>query len=129
MAKFPAGRTRSLEKRWKMANEVKTSAHFESRFKRLAKKFSSLKREVDDLIEELAENPILGVPLGSGLYKIRLASRSKGGGKSGGFRIVTYLVDEREDGTDVYLVTVFDKSEESSIDKKVLVKIVQRLFD
>ncbi len=112
-----------------MANEVKTSAHFESRFKRLAKKFSSLKREVDDLIEELAENPILGVPLGSGLYKIRLASRSKGGGKSGGFRIVTYLVDEREDGTDVYLVTVFDKSEESSIDKKVLVKIVQRLFD
>ncbi len=80
-------------------------------------------------MEDLAENPTLGASLGSGLYKIRLASKSKGGGKSGGFRLVTYLVDEREDGMDVYLVTVFDKSEESSIDKPVLLKIVKRLFD
>lgn len=111
-----------------MANEVKTSAHFESRFKRLSKKFSSLKQEVDDLMEGLVENPTLGIALGSGLYKIRLASESKGGGKSGGFRVVTYLVDEREDGIDVYLVTVFDKSEESNIKKPALLKIVKRLF-
>ncbi|GHB69779.1 addiction module toxin RelE [Persicitalea jodogahamensis] len=111
-----------------MANEVRAIPLFESKYKRFLKKFSSLEQEIGDLIEELKENPKLGVSLGAGLYKIRLASRSKGGGKSSGFRVVTYLVDEREDGTDVYLVTIFDKSEESSIDKKVLVKIVKRLF-
>ncbi len=112
-----------------MANEVRTIPLFESRYKRFLKKFSSLEEEIDDLIVELKVNPTLGTSLGAGLYKIRLASRSKGGGKSGGFRIVTYLTNEREDGTDIYLVTIFDKSEESSIDKKVLVKTVRRLFE
>ncbi|MPR34599.1 type II toxin-antitoxin system RelE/ParE family toxin [Salmonirosea aquatica] len=111
-----------------MANKVRAIPVFERKYKRFLKKFSSLEQEVDDLIAKLKANPTLGVSLGSGLYKIRLASRSKGGGKSGGFRVVTYLIDEREDGIDIYLVTIFDKSEESSIDKKVLVKIVKRLF-
>ena len=112
-----------------MANKVRTIPVFERKYKRFLKKFSSLEQEVDDLIDELKVNPTLGVSLGSGLYKIRLASKSKGGGKSGGFRFVTYLIDERKDGTDVYLITMFDKSEESSIKKPALLKTVKRLFE
>ncbi|MES2266338.1 MAG: hypothetical protein V4520_06245 [Bacteroidota bacterium] len=51
------------------------------------------------------------------MYKIRLADPSKGRGKSGGFRVITYLIEETSDSIEVYLITIFDKSEEASIDK------------
>ncbi|MCA0233703.1 MAG: type II toxin-antitoxin system RelE/ParE family toxin [Bacteroidetes bacterium] len=111
-----------------MPNKVKITSFFEARYKRLTKKFNTLEAEVDELVEQLLENPALGASLGAGLYKIRLASKSKGGGKSGGFRIITYLISEREDGIDIHLITMFDKSEESSIQKDTLVKIVKQLF-
>ena len=69
------------------------------------------------LAEQLATGARLGQSLGGGLYKIRLGSASKGGGKSGGFRIITYYVEPTADGDIVYLVTIYDKSEEANIDK------------
>lgn len=59
--------------------------------------------------------------------KIRLASRSKGKGKSGGFRVITYLLSKTEEGTDVYLITFYSKLEESRIETEVLVKMVSDL--
>ena len=41
---------------------------------------------------QLSEDPQLGTALGKSCYKIRLAVRSKGGGKSGGLRVITYVV-------------------------------------
>jgi len=38
------------------------------------------------------------------------------------------LVDEREDGTDIYLITMFDKSEEDSIKTSELKKIIKKIF-
>jgi hypothetical protein len=111
-----------------MPNKVKITSFFEVRYKRLTKKFNTLEAEVDELVEQLLENPAMGTSLGAGLYKIRLASKSKGGGKSGGFRVITYLISEREDGIDIHLITMFDKSEESNIQKETLVKIVKQLF-
>lgn len=62
------------------------------------------------------------------LYKVRLAVESKGGGKSGGFRVITYLVNQTNGGTDIYLITIYDKSEESSIDKNQLVNLLKEIF-
>ena len=111
-----------------MPNEVKITSIFEARYKRFIKKFLSLESEIDILIEELQNNPTLGIPLGAGLYKIRLASKSKGGGKSGGFRIITYLIVENGNKTDIHLITMFDKSEEANIKKEALLKMVKSLF-
>lgn len=86
------------------------------------------KKEILGLEETLINNPQSGIPLGANLYKIRLASKAKGKGKSGGFRIVTYLRYEMQDSTEIYLLTIFDKSEESSIDKADLVKIAKQIF-
>jgi len=110
-------------------NKVTLTPFFSTRYKRLTKKFVSLRSEMDTLIQKLTKEPTLGTPLGAGLYKVRLASKSKGGGKSGGFRVITYLVQERKDGTDIFLITMFDKSEESSIKKEQLVKLVKLLFE
>lgn len=74
-----------------MAN-VRTFSSFDRKVKRLLKKHSSLIDDIINLGEVLSQNPTQGESLGAGLYKVRMASESKG--KSGGFRIITYFVDE-----------------------------------
>ncbi|MFI5205607.1 MAG: addiction module toxin RelE [Candidatus Paceibacterales bacterium] len=92
------------------------------------KKFPSLAGELDGLEEVLLVHPQTGTDIGSGIFKIRLASKSKGAGKSGGFRVITYLVRPAEEGVDIYLITIYDKSEESTIDKALLKKLVKSIF-
>jgi len=95
-----------------MSYTVKTVSHFDHEFKRLAKKYVSLKSEFKALIHELEENPEKGTPLGNNIYKIRLAIASKGKGKSGGARVITYLKAEQEK---VYLLSIYDKGARSTI--------------
>ena len=77
----------------------------------------------------MIENPKLGTDLGDGLYKIRLAVKSKNKGKSGGFRVVTYLVTQNDSDLDVNLIIIYDKSEIQDIPKKLLLEIVQQIFE
>ena len=108
-------------------NKVYKTSIFESDYKRFVKKFASLESEIRQLEKDLIKQPDIGTSLGGGVYKIRMACESKGKGKSGGFRIITYLVAERENGTDVYLITMYDKSEENSIKTSQLKKIITKL--
>jgi mRNA-degrading endonuclease RelE of RelBE toxin-antitoxin system len=85
---------------------------FSRELKRLAKKFPSLKSEYQELVKELKENPEKGTPLGNNLYKIRLSIASKGKGKSGGARVITYLKTEQGN---VYLLSIYDKGERDTI--------------
>jgi hypothetical protein len=73
----------------------------------------------------LKENPNLGQDLGAGLFKIRLAVRSKGKGKSGGGRVVTYVLD---DDQAVHLLTIYDKSELETISTSVLRELARELL-
>ena len=92
--------------------------------KRLIRKYPSLKSELAELNNTLAENPSIGTPLGNDAYKIRIAIKSKAKGKSGGARVITYLVTEDKE---VYLLTIYDKAELSSIDDKSLKKIIESI--
>ena len=83
-------------------NKVYTTSIFDADYKRFAKKFVSLPSEIRQLENTLVKQPDIGTSLGGGLYKIRVACETKGKGKSGGFRIITYLTEERIDGTDIY---------------------------
>lgn len=80
------------------------------------------------LERSLLKDPKQGEDLGAGLFKIRLANKDKVKGKSAGYRIITYLIDEEENDTTIYLIKIYDKSEESSISKSTLIKIVKRIF-
>jgi hypothetical protein len=100
---------------------------FKKSFKRLSKKFWSLTSELETLVESLESMPKQGVDLGNGLYKIRLASASKGTGKSGGFRVITYYLEQTEQGETVYLLIIYDKSQESSIHKNSLLKLLKKI--
>lgn len=91
----------------------------------LIKKFATLSKSLAYLEQELIKNPKLGDSYGSNIYKIRVADESKGKGKSGGFREITYIIEETDTSTDIYLITIFDKSEEASIDKDDIKKIIK----
>lgn len=110
-------------------NNVIYSDYFENKLRRFAKKFPSLLEEIEELATILEENAQTGTSLGAGLYKIRLASESKGSGKSGGFRVITYVVYQESDSSDVYLLTMYDKSEESSIKKEQLIKLAKKVIE
>lgn len=79
-----------------------------------------------ELFEELSENPHLGTPLGDNRYKIRVAVKSKGKGKSGGIRVITYLITENKE---IYTIDIYDKSERDSVSDKELDLLIEKLKD
>lgn len=103
-----------------MNYEISTIPLFDKQAKRLAKKYPSLKEDLALLIRSLVERPTQGVLLGNSFYKLRLPIASKGKGKSGGARVITYV---KIVATTVFLCSIYDKSEKSNISDKELEQI------
>ena len=61
-----------------MSYNVIPTPDFKKLFKKLAKKYPSLKADLQQLINMLAEEPKNGTDLGHGIHKIRMAISSKG---------------------------------------------------
>ena len=75
-----------------MEVEIRVGNEFLIQFKRLSKKYRSLKSDINDLKASLVIDPFQGTNLGKGVRKIRMAIASKGKGKSGGARVITLNV-------------------------------------
>lgn len=105
-----------------MSYNVKSIEVFEKQAKRLSKKYASLKNELLELVQELKENPEQGTLIGRNCYKIRLAIASKNKGKSGGARVITnFVVTDK----DVYLLSIYDKSEKENLTDKELDELLK----
>lgn len=107
-----------------MSYKISSIPLFDKQAKRLAKKYPSLRSDLIVLIESLVDNPEQGVALGNNFYKIRLAITSKGKGKSGGARVITYL---KVTATTVLLTSIYDKSKKNTITDKELEQIFRLL--
>jgi hypothetical protein len=59
-----------------MKYSVKSIEVFERQAKRLIKKYASLKNELIELAQKLAEYPQSGTPLGNNCFKIRISIAS-----------------------------------------------------
>jgi hypothetical protein len=99
---------------------------FKREYKKLAKRYLSLDDDMKALLIRIYENPSLGTSLGSGAFKIRLAISSKKKGKSGGARVITYYISE---DAELYLLSIYDKSEQSDILDKVLKQLINRVTE
>jgi mRNA-degrading endonuclease RelE of RelBE toxin-antitoxin system len=95
---------------------------FDKQLKWLSKKYPSLKKEYEELLESLENSPKQGKPLGNNCYKIRLAIASKRKGKSGGARIITCVQITK---SEVYLLSIYDKSEKDAISDKELFSLLR----
>ncbi len=69
----------------------------------------------------------MGTDLGSGVRKVRMSITSKGKGKSGGARVITYttdvLIHSYEDM--IFLLSVYDKSSQSTISDKEIKRLIK----
>lgn len=107
-----------------MNYNVLTIPLFDKQSKRLAKKYSSLKYDLADLIKDLTTNPLQGSPLGNNFFKIRIVITSKRKGKSGGARVITFVKIVQ---TTIYLTSIYDKSEKAAITAKELELIFNKI--
>jgi mRNA-degrading endonuclease RelE of RelBE toxin-antitoxin system len=109
-----------------LPNKVITTEVFARKVKPLLKKYRTLGESLLLLENELIKNPRSGVSYGANIYKVRLADPSKGKGTSGGFRVVTYLVIEKPDDVVIQLITILNKSEEDSITKEDVLRLIKK---
>ena len=115
-----------------MKSKIILIDNFRRRAKPLLKKYASLVSELEKLGNELLENPRTGTIIGENLYKIRLSVKSKGKGKSGGMRLITYVVEieliveeTREQDFTIFLLTIYDKSERNNISDKEIEELLK----
>ena len=98
--------------------------HFLKEVKRLAKKYRSLKQDLQALQDELSGNPFAGTDLGGGVRKLRMAIGSKNRGKSHGARVITYTYTVDETEGIVNLIFIYDKEERESISKNEIDELI-----
>jgi len=88
------------------------------------------KDERDELLYYLASNPKAGTLMQGtgGVRKLRLASKGKCKGKSGGSRVIYFFYN---DTIPLFLLTIFGKSEKTNINKterNELAKLIKELI-
>jgi hypothetical protein len=95
---------------------------FDRQLKGLSKKYLSLKKEYNDLLDSLEKDPDQGTLLGNNCFKIRVAIESKGKGKSGGARVISNLFVTEET---VFLLSIYDKAEKENLTDKELDELLK----
>lgn len=109
-----------------MSFNIIVTSQFEQNLKRLSKKYKSLPNDLVPIIDQLEQNPVFGKPIGKNCYKIRITISSKSKGKSGGARMITYV---RVVSNTVFLMAIYDKSEQASISEKELQMLIDILSE
>ena len=106
-----------------MSYKVIVASEFAREAKRISKKHIGVKADIAKLIANLTVNPTIGTKLGHDFYKIRMPISGTNKGKSGGARVITYVIINQET---IILTEIYLKSEHSSVDITVL---IERLKD
>lgn len=86
-----------------MSFEIITSDYFDTEAKALAKRYKSFKKDLIEFRKELEKAPLQGSEIAPNIRKIRMAIATKGRGKSGGARIITYNARNRTRGESLFV--------------------------
>ena len=109
---------------------VSVSDDFAKEAKRLAKKYPSFKQDYKDFLDSIKENPLQGDEITKNIRKIRMAIKSKGKGKSGGARVITFNVLTNVENGQVVFLLLYDKEDASTVKVNVVKQLVQDMgFD
>lgn len=102
--------------------QVDTTAKFQRNVKKIAKKYRSIRDDVQPLIEQLQAGELPGDRI-SGIdykiYKVRIKNSAVQKGKSGGYRLIYYVKTLDK----IILLTIYSKSEQED----VLVEDIHRI--
>jgi hypothetical protein len=94
--------------------------------KKLKKRFPHIENDIDLFFEQISTLDELGIHLGNNVYKARIANSDKNSGKSGGYRLISYL---KIINNEIYLLFVYDKSDYENIKESDIDAIVANSVD
>jgi mRNA-degrading endonuclease RelE of RelBE toxin-antitoxin system len=107
-------------------NNIEPLDEFNRDFKELKKKYKNIAKDLMSIEDTITNNPKSGISMGNGFYKIRIKNSDKNKGKSAGYRLISYYIDDS--GT-IFLVMIYDKSELSNVAIKKLQERINRHFN
>ena len=105
--------------------EVNLTPQFRKDLKNLAKRYRSIRKDLEPLIAELQSGKTPGERL-QGLnyqvFKVRLKNSDIQKGKSAGYRVIYYLQTQ----TVVVLVTIYSKSDLSDVSNQIIEQAIRQ---
>jgi mRNA-degrading endonuclease RelE of RelBE toxin-antitoxin system len=99
--------------------QVSASPTFNRNLRALAKKYRSIRYDIQPIIEQLEQGELPGdkIPgIGYTVFKLRVRNSDIQKGKSGGYRVIYYLKTE----TEIILATIYSKSALSDVSNHVI---------
>ena len=93
---------------------VEVTAKFKRNLRILAKKYHSIRNDIQPIIEQLQAGELPGDQIsgvGYTIFKLRVKNSDVQKGKSGGYRLIYYVKTR----TKIILVTIYSKSEQEDI--------------
>ncbi len=94
--------------------QILASPDFKSQLRKLAKRYRTLRLDLQPLLDELQNGNFLGEQISGTNYaafKVRLKNSDIKKGKSAGYRVIYQM----RDNASVLLVTIYSKSDESAL--------------
>ena len=94
--------------------QVEASPTFQKNLRTLAKKYRSIRKDIQPVIAQLEQGEILGDQIsgiGYAVFKLRVRNSDNQKGKSGGYRLIYYV----KTATGIILLTIYPKSEQVDI--------------
>lgn len=108
-----------------MSFKIISIPSFDKELKILSKRHRSIPKDYEKLLDDLEQNPKMGDEIIQNCFKIRMSITSKGKGKSGGARVITFVYIQDET---VYLLSIYDKSDKENISDKELRDLIKSLI-
>lgn len=101
-----------------------TSELFDKQAKKLSKKYRSIATDLSSFIDNFDLHHQSSTLIKNSLYKVRIKNSDKNRGKSGGYRVYYYIKSQEN----IYLLTIYDKSEIESINEEILTELIEGIL-
>ena len=104
---------------------IRDTETFNKAVKKLKKRFRNIEKDYLSFINSIATDEDLGVYLGNDIYNTRVSNSDKNSGKSGGYRLISYLklIDN-----ELYLMYIYDKSDFGNLSENDLDQLMITSF-
>jgi len=111
--------------------QVHTWPGFEQTLERLERKYPRVRQDLDKAFKSGIVGRLDPLPgYSHKLWKYRVASQDMGRGKQGGFRLIFYMdPDPNRKPAQIYLLTMYAKSERADISRDELIQLWNRLWE
>lgn len=106
--------------------QIELAPTFQRQLRKLAKRYRSIQKDLEPIIEQLSQRNLLGVQVPGidyPVYKVRIKNSDTQKGKSAGYRLIYYL----ETADLIILLAIYSKSDRANISVQEIKAILEEM--